>query len=324
MRGCDIVIDDGVATSIRSKGDGVQSLAALALMRYASEKRSSGKNQVIAIEEPESHLHPAAIQELRQVVDELSNNNQVIITTHNPLFVNRQSIIDNIIVKENQANPASNIEEIRDTLGVRVSDNLRSAYIVLIVEGIDDSESIVKILSSISQRLRDALCNNFIAVEYLAGASNLIYKIQTIRNAACDIHCLLDDDKAGRLAYESAKKSQIINDSEITFTKILGRKESELEDLYSLASYAGEVLKYFGVDLVKYGSILDGKSKWSEKIGRIFGHAGKNWDENVKSHVKNVVSRAVSGNPEGALDSRYTSVIESLKESLERKLLIAR
>lgn len=44
---------------------------------------------VIIIEEPESHLHPEAINQLNAIIESLSENNQVIVTTHNPLFVVR-------------------------------------------------------------------------------------------------------------------------------------------------------------------------------------------------------------------------------------------
>jgi putative ATP-dependent endonuclease of OLD family len=54
-RSCEIVIDDGTPTLLKYKGDGVQSLAALGIMRHASERGARGKNLVIAIEEPESH-----------------------------------------------------------------------------------------------------------------------------------------------------------------------------------------------------------------------------------------------------------------------------
>src|SRR5690606_2166488 len=72
LRRCEIHIDDGSLTDLQFKGDGVQSLAALGLMRHASENSSLGRNLVIAIEEPESHLHPRAIHELKAVVEQMA------------------------------------------------------------------------------------------------------------------------------------------------------------------------------------------------------------------------------------------------------------
>jgi predicted ATP-dependent endonuclease of OLD family len=84
-RGTDISVDDGTKTPLQYKGDGVQSLAALGIIRHASERSSENKKFVIAIEEPESHLHPKTIHELKEVIDKLSEKHQIIITSHNPL-----------------------------------------------------------------------------------------------------------------------------------------------------------------------------------------------------------------------------------------------
>ena len=135
---CQIVVDDGTPTLLELKGDGVQSLAALGIMRHASESTAIGRNLVIAIEEPESHLHPGAIHELRQVIRDLSERHQVVLTTHNPLFVDRSGLRNNVVVQDNRARPARTIDELRSVLGVRASDNLRHAELVLVVEGDED------------------------------------------------------------------------------------------------------------------------------------------------------------------------------------------
>jgi polyhydroxyalkanoate synthesis regulator phasin len=44
-RSCDIIVDDGTPTTLEYKGDGVQSLAALGIMRHASESRGQGKRR---------------------------------------------------------------------------------------------------------------------------------------------------------------------------------------------------------------------------------------------------------------------------------------
>jgi len=194
-RSCEIVVDDGTPTHLSRKGDGVQSLAALSLMRHASEVGASGKQLILAIEEPESHLHPNAIHQLKAVITDIARKHQVIMTTHCPLFVDRTSIKSNIIVFNRKAAPARDIRQIRDVLGVRASDNLQHAELVLLVEGEDDRKAIRTLLQDQSRILASALTQGALGIESLLGGSNLSYKLSQVREALCQSHCFLDNDK---------------------------------------------------------------------------------------------------------------------------------
>ncbi|WP_435639669.1 AAA family ATPase [Carnimonas bestiolae] len=66
------MIDDGFPTSIESKGDGIKSLAALGLLK---NKAISASASIVAIEEPESHLHPGAIHQIKEIIDALAGEN---------------------------------------------------------------------------------------------------------------------------------------------------------------------------------------------------------------------------------------------------------
>jgi predicted ATPase len=120
----EIFLNDGATTPLAFKGDGVQSLAAIALMRHTSQSSHQDRDVLIALEEPESHLHPNAIRQLRDVLSELSTRHQVVLTTHNAIFTNRRNVSQNIIVQKNRAYPASSVKEVRDILGIRLDDNL--------------------------------------------------------------------------------------------------------------------------------------------------------------------------------------------------------
>jgi putative ATP-dependent endonuclease of the OLD family len=118
----EILVDDGRQTALTLKGDGVQSIAALAIMRHASQTTKTKEDILIALEEPESHLHPHAVRELRSILYELAERHQVVISTHNPLMTNRSEITSNIIVTRTKVAPAKSVGEIRDELGVRLDE----------------------------------------------------------------------------------------------------------------------------------------------------------------------------------------------------------
>ena len=158
-RGINFEVDDGVLTSLAHKGDGVKSLATIALLSQIS----STKNRLIIVDEPENHLHPEAIRYIDGVIHNLSNNNQVLISTHSPIFVNRNAINSNIIIENGEAKKADRIDTIRKTLGVICSDNLIYSDYVIVVEGPTDRDLIRKVIES-DAKLYKLLQNNIITI----------------------------------------------------------------------------------------------------------------------------------------------------------------
>jgi hypothetical protein len=135
-----VMVDDGHSTSLGMKGDGVQSLAAVALLRKSAMERGRSSTFVLAVEEPEAHLHPRAIRELRRVLTEIAAEQQVVVTTHSPLLADPLHIERNVIVESSRARAAHKISQVRDCLGVRLEDNLQSARLALVVEGASDTK----------------------------------------------------------------------------------------------------------------------------------------------------------------------------------------
>ena len=228
----EIQIDDGNKTSLEFKGDGVKSLAAMALLKDMAVEK--GGISLIAIEEPESHLHPGAIHILRDTIYSLTNLNQVIVSTHNPLFIDRTNIGSNIIIESGKVSPAKNIKEIRDTIGVKASDNLQNANYVLVVEGEEDSVALKPLLSLLSEKIKKALNNHLLVIEKIGGASNLSYKLTMLKSALCVFHVLLDNDDAGRKAYQKAIDTGELSVKESTRVSCLGMSSSEFEDCLNL------------------------------------------------------------------------------------------
>jgi len=317
-RGVVISVDDGSMTPLNYKGDGVQSLAALAMIRHVSERRGKGKHFIVAIEEPESHLHPSAIHELKAVIEQLSLKHQVIITSHNPLFVDRRIVASNIVVNNRKARPAKNVEEIRKILGVRASDNLRNAEMVLVVEGEEDILSLRAILESVSSYLKTCFENGSLTFDSLVGGTNLSYKLSLLRDAICLYHVFLDDDKCGRMAYKKAKASGLLEDAQINFAKASGKSESEFEDLLDPALYKSVIEAKYNVSLgiPKFR----GKKKWSDRVREVFDAHGKPWDDSIKSEVKRIVSSQVMTSPDKAIRTSEKTVIDSLVNTLTKRL----
>lgn len=271
-RSVSVVVDDGTPTSIEFKGDGVKSLAALGLLKN-SNRGSSGGASIIAIEEPESHLHPGAIHQVHEIIRSLAGQTQVLITTHNPLFVDRSNVSANIIVSDGGAKPAKSIKAIRDILGIKASDNLMHANFALVVEGQEDVIAMKAIINNRSPKLAAALKANVLVIEPIGGAGNLSYKLSLLRNALCTTQVLLDHDQAGRDAFERASADGYCSLADTSFTICQGCQDSEFEDTISVDLYKERIKADYAVNLEI--PRFRGNEKWSTRIKRVFAAHGK-------------------------------------------------
>jgi hypothetical protein len=317
-RACEIVVDDGTPTQLIRKGDGVQSLAALSLMRHASESSGAGRNLILAIEEPESHLHPNAIHQLKSVLTEIARKHQVIMTTHCPLFVDRASIKSNILVHKNKATPAKDVRQIREILGVRASDNLQHAELILVVEGEEDRRTLGALLKQHSKPLAAAMSQQALGIESLQGGTNLSYKLSQIREAMCSAHTFLDHDDCGLKSSRRAEQEGLLLLADVTFTTCNGMKESEIEDMFDEALYSTMLQNRYGVSTLH--PKFKGNAKWSDRLTSVFKNTGKPWSDQIEAKVKAEVAELVETNPSAALNTHKRSSFDALIAALETKL----
>lgn len=312
----DVMLDDGTPTSISYKGDGIKSLVSLAILKNMSP---SGRASIIAIEEPESHLHPEAIHSLVRVINGVSENHQVVITTHNPLFVQRNAVSENVIVNEGTAKPAKSIKEIRDILGVLPEDNLINASHVLVVEGEDDKIALTKILKSLSVTLKDALNKNSFIIQPLSGASNLNYELNRLRSYVCKYFVFLDNDDAGISAGNKAIEKGLLTLADVKYTICNGSPKAEFEDCLRGDFYVEQVKQKFSVDL-SLGT-FKGNKKWSDNVKDIFLSQGQQWTDTIEKKVKMIVAEAIpEENAEVVLNEHKRSSIDALVNALENML----
>lgn len=314
-----IEIDDGTKTSLANKGDGIKSLVALALMRHAAQRSSSAETTIFAIEEPEAHLHPKAIHELREVISGLPSSNQIVITSHSPLFVNPAVLSSTIVVKESSAIPARNIAEVRDVLGVRLADNLQSARLVAIVEGRNDIRSLPAIVAHRFPELQAAIRDGEIVFDELGGAGSLSYKIRLYRSSATLVQCFLDNDSSGVSAVQKALEDGLITNADYNLISVKSLGESELEDVFNPRAYRDDFINEFAVDPTQ--KMPETRSlKWSDAMGVRFKSAGKVWSKPIEMQVKNWVADFVARNPESALIEAHLGPIDAFCKTLLQKL----
>lgn len=284
----EISIDDGALTSLSQKGDGVKSLTTMAIL-----SKTNIKNRIIIIDEPEAHLHPEAIHYLKKVLYDLTTTNQLIISTHNPIFVNRTSVSSNIIVENHKATPAERIETIRKTLGVKIADNLLYSDYMIVVEGPSDKMVIERFMQE-DEQLRSMLNDNTITVKSIGGVRNLRNELYNLEQFLCDYMVILDLDEAGKNKAREAQKDLEIPNDKFRYFNLSNYRECELEELYNPELYKNYLMETWQIDITN-GKFKNKSKKWSKRIEELAARSGQILSEEQTNDIKKKLSSMCIG-----------------------------
>jgi len=316
---CIVYVDDGDKTSLELKGDGIKSLVAISLMHHLAKQRHAGQDIIFAIEEPEAHLHPDSIHKLKEVLEDISKTYQVIITTHSPIFVNRVHLESNVLVTKNEIKTVNEISEIRAELGIRVSDNLKSASLVILTEGKEDIRILKSWLFEMSPKIKVAYEEGLFTFEAMGGCNNLSYQLNLHRSLICNVLVYLDADTDGKNSYTNAQKAGLLTSKEIFFTSVRSVIETEIEDLVKVSAYKQEIEDKYGVKL-QCPIFKNNKNKWTIRVKETFIDQGKPWDDKIEAEVKDIVANRVENEGLNSLKKSNDGSIRNLKRSIEEML----
>lgn len=292
----ELQIDDGTITSIASKGDGIKSLITMALIHALAQERSRSHTFILAVDEPEAHLHPSSIHELQVLFQELSQKQQVILATHHPIFVNRDQVASNVLVIGNEAKSARSVAQIRSAIGVELHDNLQSAETVVLVEGITDERTLPALLAEVDQRWKSVIQTGQVVFRATKGAGKMRAQIQREKSTVCRILVVLDDDSAGRDESRRIRDSSILLDQHIFMLRDSSRQSSELEDLIEPDVYLEALSQKLGRTFTSQ-HFANKARKWTENLqeaARTLGASlsGVELDDLAKSAVSTAVQSA--------------------------------
>lgn len=284
--GYQILVDDGIPTLLNYKGEGIKSLLTLALL---SGKQNSS-NCIIAIEEPEAHLHSGAMHELKDIIDNLSKNNQILVTTHNPIFIDRYNISNNILVDNGKIKKIKSIKQLRNILGIKLSDNLASCEKVIVVEGESDIIVLKHILALCNNDIIKLITHGNVVFQNAGGASKIEQQVRFYKNVLCDVMVVIDNDS--KQIINDLIKEKILEPSDI-FMIDNTKTVSELEDMYA-PKVSVEFFKHeYNIDF-KEDIFKNEKKKWSDIIKNEYSNRGYPFNEEIEKEIKVRFSKFVT------------------------------
>lgn len=267
-----ILIDDGIKTTIDYKGDGVKRTLVFSILRTYVEKLNSDNQNtdyIFLFEEPELYLHPNGQRILYNVLEKLSLKDQVFVTTHSPNFFSataKETCFIKIYKEFSCTPPSSKAKEInfvqnssyKDAFQIICYENSTPAFFskkVLLVEG--DSDLIF--LKGLSKFINESYCfeKTNIPIIRINGKMNTKRFYDFYKHFDIEVYSLLDLD--------------ILIDG---FDKLeLGKNNSELQDLRNnLLNKLDQICEEQGIESRINGSMISEhvkKRSWQEKYTRL-------------------------------------------------------
>lgn len=184
-----MVGEGGFEGQLARFGHGLQRSYLFALLQELAETEDvTGSTLILACEEPELYQHPPQVRHLADVLGKLSDTSQVIVSTHNPLFVSGERFEDMRMIRKDIPSSRSSIshmsyEEIAETISEVTGDE------PLKYEGIlaKIHQSLQPVINEMFFTHRLVLVEGQEDVAYIVTYLNLLGKFDDYRRMGCHI-----------------------------------------------------------------------------------------------------------------------------------------
>ncbi len=314
-----IVIDDGNKTSIEDKGDGIKSLAAISIVQSLSFEKANGRSLILCIEEPEAHLHPDAIHGLRNVILDIASKTgvQVIISTHSPILVDRETISNNVVVYDNhRVSHCKSISEVREVLGVRTSDAFLDKKVIL-VEGESDLRYFKKICEQTHPYLEKSISDGSLEFINVHSATKMDYQVKLYNSIMISSLVLLDSDDSGKAMQNKLISTKTKPSSEVLMIKSKGMSSCEIEDIVSMEKYFDIVENEFGIYL-NNKKFKQRNKPWSDRLHKAAEESPGTFDDDIEIEIKARLADIVEAEGIGAIAQYDKQYVINLINSIAR------
>lgn len=243
----------GIENDILNCGTGYQSMIILSILEtYVNISQSSTK-YILLIEEPEVYLHPSLQRKMIDTLLQISENNQVIFTSHSPITISKlESSNVRLVEKNNGESRILNVtpKKVIDELGIKPDDILYSKGIIF-VEGKDDIDVISELIRKINNNMVEKIniiqthsCNNlkFYANAELLINTNFNVPVLILRDADIEKPDILKDKLYNEIVLTLLNEPQYTN---LEKDKLECRKEKLKESIYVLNEHS---IEYYFVE----------------------------------------------------------------------------
>ena len=213
-------------------------------------QEDQNSNYILLLDEPGLNLHAAAQADLLRFLEDLSQNYQIVYTTHSPFMITSdklqrvRTILEtdkgSIISESIQEKDPKTLFPLQAALGYDIAQNLFISKKNLLVEGVSDL-IYLQYMSAILENAGRMGLPHDITIVPTGGLEKVATFISLLRSNDLQIVCLLDSFTApkGKAKLDNMIAQKIINQKNIRFYNefLESRKRADIEDLFTKNDY---------------------------------------------------------------------------------------
>lgn len=241
---------------------------------------------ILLLDEPGLNLHASAQSDLLCFIEKLSEDYQIIYTTHSPFMIETEHLdrVRTIVDTSKGAKISESVEEddpdtlfpLQAALGYDIAQNLFISKNNLLVEGPADLIYLT-VMSDILQSTNRQGLKEGVTIVPVGGLDKVATFISLLKGHKLNVACFLDSfkDQKGRQRLDDLIKKKIIKERNIRFAHEFcetGGKVADVEDLFTKDDY----LKLFNASFPEYkdvqvADLKDASASVISEINKVLG-----------------------------------------------------
>lgn len=250
----------GVSLPLKNRSKGFNWFFSF-LVWFKKIQEDNNTNYILLLDEPGLNLHASAQDNLLRFLNDLSEDYQIIYTTHSPFMIKSENLnkVRTVLETDKGSIVSDSIQEkdpntlfpLQAALGYNVAQNLYISPKNLLIEGVSDLMYLQTMSAILESEGMEGLKPDITLVP-TGGLEKVATFISLLRSNDLQIVCLLDSftDPKGKAKLEGMVIQKIIAEKNIRFFHefLENRKQADIEDLFTKQDY----IKLFNTAFSEY------------------------------------------------------------------------
>ena len=215
---------------------------------WFSKIQGEDKNYILLLDEPGLNLHASAQKDLLTFIENLSNEYQIIYTTHSPFMIDSNHLerVRTIYDSDEGSGISEAIQEkdpdtlfpLQAALGYDIAQNLFISQNNLLVEGPSDLIYLTIVSNILKEKNKSGLKDE-VTIVPVGGMDKVSTFISLLRGSKLNIVCLLDStSQKGKQKLDNLIKQNIVKKNKIRFFhEFCDKSKADIEDLFLNKEY---------------------------------------------------------------------------------------